>query len=518
MRITKRSQTMLSAPLLVGALSFTFPAYGTQIGAFENVTSDIGRGFGSSYNRYSWSMSGFNDDLYVGTWNSQIDVPEIVAGVLDGSISFGGGLGGDVLDLTGNFLDSKGGEIWRHRPSTGEWTQVFDAPTDSEIGYRKMIEHDGALFAGSVDYQNGGRILTSTDGVSWSQVAGGPASNPANKSIRAMHSHGGKLYVGTENDSEGAELWTWDGASWEMVEKFTDGSVAELNTHKGKLYVGTWNFDGLTDGKFQLYNSGNGTDFDNVTPVFPGSDALANVGVMQVQNIGGELVLTTVNYRDGFTLLKSNNAENPGDWQVVSVDGLGDPDNKYGWSSVVIDGVMYLGTFNAGIQGGQYAPLPIPLDGRGQIFQSTDGVNWDLVVDDGFDKFNYGIRTMTELDGKLYAGTASNMLAFDPFAYDWADFLDRHPDLALPDEIANQLPVDQDSILNMLANDQFEEIIAILSGISPEIGELLDLFDISLPLMGTQVWAAEVPEPGVVALMGLGLFGLMSARGRRKLS
>ena len=99
MRITKRSQTMLSAPLLVGALSFTFPAYGTQIGAFENVTSDIGRGFGSSYNRYSWSMSGFNDDLYVGTWNSQIDVPEIVAGVLDGSISFGGGLGGDVLDL-----------------------------------------------------------------------------------------------------------------------------------------------------------------------------------------------------------------------------------------------------------------------------------------------------------------------------------------------------------------------------------------------------------------------------------
>lgn len=506
MRTERNGALLVALPIIFGTMSFALPAHSTQLGVFENVTDDIGRGFGSSYNRYSWSMAGLNDDVYVGTWNAQLDLPEIGLGILSGSISLDGLGGGDILNQTGSFLDSQGGEIWRLRTNTGEWSQVFDAPSDSEIGYRKMVEHNGALFAGSVDYENGGRILTSTDGATWSELSGGPSNNANNKSVRAMHSHMGKLYVGTENDSDGAELWSWDGADWEMVQQFTDGSVAEINTHNGELYVGTWNFDGLTDGKFALYNSDNGSDFTDITPVFPGSDTLANVGVMQIQELDGELVLTTVNYRDGFTMLRSNDANDPNAWKVVTVDGLGDPDNKYGWSSTVIDDTMYLGTFNAGIEGGALAPLPVPLDGRGQLYQSTDGIHWEVVVDDGFGSpFNYGIRTLSHIDDKLYAGTASNLLVFDPFAYDWADFIDR-----------NDTFFDANADLrDMLTTMDFDNIMALLADVNPDIIDLISAFDFSSPFIGTQVWAADVPEPGILALFSLALVGFSAARFRK---
>lgn len=45
---------------------------------FVNLTADTGRGFGDNMNRYVWSMAEFKGDIYVGTWNVQLDYPAII--------------------------------------------------------------------------------------------------------------------------------------------------------------------------------------------------------------------------------------------------------------------------------------------------------------------------------------------------------------------------------------------------------------------------------------------------------
>jgi hypothetical protein len=95
---------------------------------------------------------------------------------------------------------------------------------------------------------------------------------------------------------------------------------------------------------------------------------------------------------------------------------------------------------------------------------------------------------MTVADGRLFVGTASNFLLFDPPSYDWdlsglqtyfAKFMEEHPGI---DWSAWQQFFGWGSDCNWI---------------------------------GTEVWASQpVPEPMTILLLGSGLAGLLGFRKR----
>ena len=462
--------------------------------SFENLTQEVGRGFGDTWNRYAWSMEEFNKEIYVGTWNSQIDFEGIINAAISGEI---GDIisGGNPLEGIG-FSKSKGAEIWKYNNST--WDRVYEAD-EADSGFRKMVEYNGKLYAGTLNSTEGASLVcfnpnstkcpvNGNSAPEWSEVSCDMTKNANNISIRTMLVHNEELYVGTENNKTGGELWKYNGTTWTQIQTFKDdASVAELAVYDNKMYVGTWNF---TD-KFGLYESSNCNTFTDVTPKFDGSDELSNLGVMQLKVFKDKLFLGTVNYENGFTLLsyEKPNDQNPeGKWNVITTDGLGDPSNAYSWSMQEWNGKLYLGTFNDGLYSGIYDPLPIPLDGRAQLWCSENGENWSQVMGDGFGSaFNYGIRTMTVThDGRLVMGTASNMMIPDPLVLD--SFLT--------------------GILGNIAGVDISALRAHLASIS------------NSNWIGAEIWATEngqqapVPEPATILLLGIGLAGLAKFRTR----
>lgn len=444
---------------------------------FENLTADIGRGFGDNMNRYSWSMKEFNGHVYVGTWNVQFDWPKLVGLIQSGNIGdiIGGGNPLEGISL----LQSNGGEIWRNDGGQN-WTKVYKASPD-DSGFRIMTEYKGKLYTGTQN-NNGANILYSHNGASWNELTGGPLGNKDNISIRTMTTHNGQLYVGTENNKTGGELWSYNGANgtWKLQGKFAgDPSVAELAVHNNKLYIGTWDFSD----SYKLYKK-TGDSFKDVTPVFSGSDQLNNLGVMKLMDFKGQLYLGTVNYRDGFTLLRTSSPNDPNGWEVITTNGLGDKSNAYSWSMKEFNGELYLGTFNDGLYGGKFSPLPIPLDGRAQLWSSADGKNWKMLEGDGFGApFNYGYRTMEVSDGRLFVGTASNFFIYDPSELQY-----------------------------LFANSFGGNIDWSTWG-----AQLASLGLGNSNWIGTQVWASHsVPEPATILFLGFGLMGLVGIRRKIK--
>ncbi|MEN6447775.1 MAG: hypothetical protein ABFD70_08545, partial [Syntrophaceae bacterium] len=84
----------LSIRVFIGSLLFLIGSGLTVIPgasgapvAFENLTQDIGRGFGVNWNSYAWSMQEFNGDVYVGTWSAQLDYAAILKDIGKGEIT-----------------------------------------------------------------------------------------------------------------------------------------------------------------------------------------------------------------------------------------------------------------------------------------------------------------------------------------------------------------------------------------------------------------------------------------------
>jgi hypothetical protein len=298
-----------------------------------------------------------------------------------------------------------------------------------------MIKYKGKLYASTANNQEGAEIwvkeidTNSLTGESWSPVQWA-GKCPENNSIRALcvfatpeESGKERLYVGTENEQTGGQLWAYDANGenspiWELIHTFEDTqSVAEIAVFDGVLYVGTWKFEfdllgGEPSDTFGLFKSDDGYNFDNVKPDFEGRENLNNVGVMKLIKYRNKLYLGTVNYIDGFTLLSSDDPSDVHSWTVHTTDGFGNSDNAYFWSAVVVDDILVAGTFNSGITGGM---LPVlPMDGRAQILYTQDGENFEMLVDDGFGvPFTYGIRSMVAFEDQLFAATASNVLIPD---------------------------------------------------------------------------------------------------------
>ena len=462
---------------------------------FKNLTEEIGRGFGSTWNRYAWSME-FDDHLYVGTWSNQTDWPAMFEAIANGELLdiFSGGE--NPLALIG-FIASEGGEIWRHDGGQN-WTRVKKAEP-SITGFRKMIKYKGKLYAGTANEEKGAELWVKTitpstsTGEQWVAVEW-PGKSPENNSIRALcvfadpdNDYEETLYVGTENNEDGGELWAFyadeNGSEWELKEKFEKAevhSVAEIAALDGVLYVGTWKFEfdllgGVPSDTFQLYKSDDGEDFEKVKPEFEGRENLNNVGVMKLIVYRDRLYLGTVNYIDGFTLLSSATPSVTNSWKVHTTDGFGNSDNAYFWSAVVVDDILIAGTFNSGISGGVFPVLP--MDGRAQILYTKDGDNFITLVDDGFGvPFTYGIRSMVASDNQLFVATASNVLIPD-----------------FQSSLYDSVQIEQllETVFDVLDSSYVQIAPYLLEGLSNLYFPSYDG-----PFIGTQVWASPTGKPG----------------------
>jgi len=94
--------------------------------------------------------------------------------------------------------------------------------------------------------------------------------------------------------------------------------------------------------------------------------------------------------------------------------GFGDRQNQYLWSFEVFNDQIYCGTMHPDPTTIKLTrdklfnwKISFPLQsGRGEIWRSSDGKNWEPVVDDGFnDRYNVGIREMKVYNNSLIAAT-----------------------------------------------------------------------------------------------------------------
>lgn len=100
---------------------------------------------------------------------------------------------------------------------------------------------------------------------------------------------------------------------------------------------------------------------------------------------------------------------------AAAARGFGNPNNKYMWRFGVVNGRLYVGTFDVGTglqvlnpPGAPPAPILNPLGF--DLYSTRDGVHWKLESENGFnDPWNYGARSFVRdpATGDLYLGTAN---------------------------------------------------------------------------------------------------------------
>jgi len=405
---------------------------------FDNLSQDVGPGFGNQQHKYAWSMQEFGNHLYIGTNTVGYD---LTSAVLDSGFrgclrNITGGILG-LFDCLDPFIRQDGGQIWRLSYDTGSWEVALDSNEEAFYsGFRRMEVYNGRIYATAatrVEEEASFFLISSTDGTNWEKEDDGPQGGLAS---RAMTVYQNMLYVGLDGFPsvsgvpEAAELWNYDGTTWTYLSDApfgNSGGVGELLVHDDKLWIGITN-DVSRDTSFGLYTY-DGTSFDDtVAPDLTtytawdgiqydlGAIGSNNLGVSTMISYNGQLWVGTANFIDGFSLFVTDGSG--GDWELVTADGFGDDRNTYAWQMLEFEGRFLIGTFNSGFLRlliSQEIELRSMFDFRGT------GELWSLSLDEakkfesirlpaGWGCADWGIRTMKSCfnGARMCIGSASN--------------------------------------------------------------------------------------------------------------
>jgi hypothetical protein len=225
--------------LYVGTMNWDFSKYGgCEIWrSFDGVNWEqvVERGFRSDMNLvdissgvsnvYAWSMNVFQDRLYVGTFNANYRWFS-------------------VLGMGCQLWRSDDGTLWEKVPlpngTTGEYDNGFGK--GDNYGIRTMVTYQDKLYVGTATnvIEDSGCEIWRYDGELWEPMISDvvPGVNPGdqrssgfgsslNKYIWSMIvTSNDELWVGTANgkfvnfiepETEGCEIWRFDGVSWEQM-------------------------------------------------------------------------------------------------------------------------------------------------------------------------------------------------------------------------------------------------------------------------------------------------------------
>jgi len=393
--------------LLAGYYPGTLPPVrGFDTDSFISIADG---GFGDPMNNYAWSAGYFKSDLYIGTGRNSgwgvihnIGFPPEITDIIYDDITVPAGNPGSL-----EFADDMRAEIWRYHNG---WTRVYRSPmfelpaqpgtyVSREIGFREMITYTDkygeeaiyAAAAGAIPPVN--VILKSTDGINWERVATplGVFGSP-----RAMGVHNGKLFVGAGEAGTlggGPFIWATDDPSttinnWVLVADFsslgpgTNTAVASIQSCYGYLYAGVDN----KETGFQVWRSNDQIPNDPSLGAWTriieyGGGDMHNWRASCLEVLRGRLIVGTLSLPGGppdgdpgFLLPKGFEIlaiDSDDSWEVLVGDriprvpppdgpyfrpvrsfwtgGFGNPMNFYCWSMQEVHGVLYVGSFNAGV-------------------------------------------------------------------------------------------------------------------------------------------------------------------------
>jgi len=404
-------------------------------------------------NDYAWAMEEFQADgaergyVYVATGNNMRGL------MMEGmSAMLGGGTLGDVTVYPPEIRRYRG-DIFPYA-----WERVLDyrdvetAPDFTTIGFRYLkayrAQSDGVNYLYAATFGEEATVWRSATGGygDWEQVW----SSGAIGSVRYMENHNGILYLALANDTpEGeqiAKVYATDGDEfWPVVE---DGFGNENNTGAMSLiswndwlYVGTqneeqgyeiWKMLGPDEGDEEpvLVVDGGGPSEINLAAITPcvfgdylymGNMIHMHMGMMHMK--GADII--RIDADDNWeTVVGSNSISG-------YRSGFDHWPNSYIWNMAVHDGWMYASTYDQvsplvsfvqelpetlsnmllSMIGGQKrdASYVETLGKAGaDLYKTQDGVNWCPVMLDGFGNVgNYGIRTMLSVGDEFYMGTAN---------------------------------------------------------------------------------------------------------------
>ncbi len=183
-------------------------------------------------------------------------------------------------------------------------------------------------------------------------------------------------------------------------------TIIEFKDH---LYAGTLNFKNGCE----LFRSADGLNWEQVVgenaSTKNGFGLWSNSGIWSAEVFNDELYIGTINFFRGCEVFKSSDGENFTKvigYDVIQSNGLSGflhHFNFYAWYMEVYNDTLFLGTFDW-------------LFG-GRLYSTKDGVCWDRVIGGknngnlsyGFgSRVNFGIRTLYQFNGYLFAGSATN--------------------------------------------------------------------------------------------------------------
>ena len=219
-------------------------------------------------------------------------------------------------------------------------------------------------------------------------------NDPINQTLVSLVEFNDYLYASVGNIAEGAKIFrSSNGTAWMKV---GDDGFGDIGCFDIVLYV----FDGaiyaLTFGggpsTAKLYKSTNGTSWTQIGT--DGFGDINNTGAVGIVAFNDHLYFGTINAVTGTEIFRLNDA---GTLTQVNSDGFDGANNTETWALTVYDGALYAGL-------GQEA------GGTAEIWKTTNGTNWQKIMDGGFgDINNIRITAMFTFGEELYAGTLNRI-------------------------------------------------------------------------------------------------------------
>ncbi len=264
---------------------------------------------------------------------------------------------------------------------------------------------------------------------SFEQINRDGFGNPMNSVAGALESFNGMLYVGTRNVEDGAEIWRYDGKTWEQTMADGFGSDIEMINDfiefKDYLYAGTWamrfpddeNIMAVEKGG-EVWRSADGKNWEKVV------ENGFNQGPIQAEVIRfyvykDKLFTATWSWDpdptfNGATLWFSETGDK-NDWFPVTVDGFDNYDNKAFLTEEYYQDSIYIGAYGTWFPGWS-----------ARIYRSTDGLSWDQVPNISDEWDGYAVSALEAYNSSLYAAVL--FLEPDPSLDDSSDFYTRPRD------------------------------------------------------------------------------------------
>eukprot|EP01068_Selenidium_serpulae_P002943 Selendium_serpulae@DN277_c0_g1_i1.p1 len=226
------------------------------------------------------------------------------------------------------------------------------------------------------------------NGETWRATMKGGFGNVHNKGIRNLFQHiDGRLYAGTVNYINGAEVWrSEDGEQWTTIASNgfgrgqANGSIRGMASFQGKLYVGTENY--AFGGEIWAWDGGN---WEQVADKGLGNRKNLSIAELKVWN--GLLYMFTWNAFGAEIFVY--------DGQDITRIAAGGIENKLNVAILgvaVYNGRMYVGTANF-VSGAE-------------LYRSTDGTHFERIATKGLgDPLQAYLWRFLEHRGMLYMGT-----------------------------------------------------------------------------------------------------------------